>query len=116
MNKLKYYLLLHFSLLIYSAGNIASKLASSQDFFSFEFILYLGLLFLSLVIYAILWQQVLKGMDLTMAYANKGITILWGVLISMFIFHEKVTLTNIMGALIVIAGVIVMVIGDNKHE
>lgn len=116
MNKIKYYLLLHFSLLIYSAGNIASKLASNQDFFTFKFILHLCLLLFSLVVYAILWQQVLKGLDLTIAYANKGITILWGVLISVFIFHEKVTLTNIIGALIIIAGVMIMVVGENKHE
>ena len=71
---------------------------------------------MSLVIYAILWQQMLKKFPLTIAYASKATTIIWGMLIGYFIFKEKVTMFNIIGAVIVIIGIIIMVLGGQENE
>ncbi|MBQ8172202.1 MAG: transporter [Oscillospiraceae bacterium] len=117
LKKIGPYLLLHLVLIISTIGGIFSKLASKQPFFSFEFCLFYGLLLLSLGVYAILWQQVLKLLPLNLAYANKGVTIIWGMLWGVLFFSESVSLSNIIGAAVVLGGVILMTWdGEKKHE
>ena len=40
-------------------------------------------------IYAIGWQQVIKRMPLTTAYANKAVTLVWGLVWGLLLFHEQ---------------------------
>ena len=75
MKKAIPYIVLHLIILIYSLGGICSKTAASKDFLSFEWILFYGLVLLSLGIYAVLWQQVLKKVNLNVAYASKAVTL-----------------------------------------
>lgn len=65
-------------------------------------------------LYAIIWQQVIKRIDLTVAFANKGITVVWGLLIGQVIFDEELSLNKIAGAVIIIIGIIVVVTEDGK--
>jgi drug/metabolite transporter (DMT)-like permease len=111
--KFKNYLFLHASLLLYSTGAIFAKLASSKDFFSFEFIFYYGLFLLVLFVYAILWQQILKKFPLTVAFANKAITIIWGILWGYLFFGEALRWGMLLGSVIIITG-IYMVVSDDK--
>ncbi|MBR4470652.1 MAG: transporter [Erysipelotrichaceae bacterium] len=116
MSKLKSLIALHLSLLLFSASMIFSKYCSMQSFLSFRYILFFGMQVFCLGIFAVVWQMVLKKIPLSIAYANKGITIVWGMLIGYFLFHEKVSLMNIVGALIIIIGIVVIETGDQKHE
>lgn len=116
MKNIKTFLLLHFALLIYSASTVASKYAANEPVLSFGFIFYMGLLVLCLGVYAILWQQVLKNMDLTIAYANKGVTVLWGLLLSIFLFKDTITITNVIGCVLVVVGVVLMATGESNNE
>ena len=117
MKKLLPYIVLQMIILIYSLGGICSKMASSKDFLSFEWILFYGLVILSLGVYAILWQQILKKVNLNVAYASKAVTLIWGSIWGVVIFHETISWNNILGGVIVLAGVILMVTGgDKKHE
>ncbi len=110
-------LMLHAILLIYSLGQIASKTAArvseADGIWNLPFIFYMGLVFLSLGIYAILWQQVIKRMPLTTAYSNKAVTIVWGMLWGAIFFNEVITIFNIIGGLIIFAGVY-LVVSDNE--
>ncbi|MBI6873597.1 transporter [Clostridium aciditolerans] len=111
MNKIKSYILLHMMLLMLSIGGIFSKLASRQEFLSVQFIsLYVGSLIV-LFIYAIAWQQILKHIPLTVAYANKGISLIWGMIFGNVFFSEVITLNMIIGAVIVFLGIL-MVVSD----
>lgn len=110
--KLKYYVALHIELLMFSLGGVCSKMASGHPFLSLPFIFWYGLVILNMGIYAIVWQQIIKHLPLTTAYANKAITIVWGILWGVIFFKELVTWNMIVGAVIVIAGVIVVVSGD----
>ena len=65
-------------------------------------------------LYAIIWQQVIKHIDLTVAFANKGVTVVWGLLIGKIIFDEEMSLKKIAGAVIIIIGIIVVVTEDGK--
>ena len=75
--KIKTYVLLHVLMLIFSLSPVCSKLAGQQPFLSFKFVLFYGLVILLLGIYALLWQQIIKRMPLTTAYANKAVTGAW---------------------------------------
>jgi len=111
--KLRDFLVLHVILLIYSLGQIASKTAAAKDPFSFGFFLFLGLLFLALGVYAIAWQQIIRRMPITTAYSNKSVVIVWGMVWGALLFGETITLMNIIGALIIFAGVY-LVVSDNE--
>lgn len=105
MNKVKTFLLLHLLLLIYSFGAICSKLAGSADFMSIKFFVYYGLVLLILMIYAVLWQQILKRLPLVTAFANKAVTVIWGLLWGMLFFHEEMRWSKVIAAVFIIIGI-----------
>ncbi len=96
----------------FSLSGVCSKMAAQQEFLSTGFILFYGGVLLITGIYAIAWQQMLKGMDLTIAFCNKAVTIIWGMIWGMIFFQEKITWKMILGAAIVITGVILVVKSD----
>ena len=106
------YLYLHILLFVYSFGGIFSKLAGREKFFSFKFCLFYGIIILILGIYAIAWQQILKRFDLSTAFCNKAVTIIWGMILGFVFFDEVVTWNMILGAVIVIIGVVMVVKSD----
>ncbi|MZK52789.1 transporter [Clostridium beijerinckii] len=111
MNKIKTYVLLNIMLLMLSFGGILSKLASKQIFLSIPFILlYFGTI-LVLFLYAIVWQQILKYIPLTVAYANKGVCLIWGLIFGKIFFGEIITFNMILGAIVVFLGIL-MVVSD----
>ncbi len=107
---------LHLLLAIYSVTNIFSKLASEEPFLSPRFILFYGLVLLILGIYAIGWQQAIKRMPLTSAYANKAVTIVWGIVFGVIFFGEGVNAAKLVGAALIIAGVALFGIEDGKYQ
>lgn len=110
---IKSYVLLHLLLMVFSLSTVCSKLASGQEFLSFSFILFYGLVIFFLGIYAIFWQQVIKNMPLTTAYANKAVTVIWGLIWGVVIFSEKITFGKILGSIIIIVGIILFATADN---
>lgn len=109
MHRIKDYFILHVSIFIYSLSAIFSKLASECNFLSFEYILFLGLQVLVLGVFAILWQQAIKPFKASVAYSNKSITMLWTLLFSTCFFGETITFFNIIGAMLIVVGVILVV-------
>lgn len=112
--KIPIYLMLHGILLLYSISAICSKKAAQSEFFSFEFFAWYAGVLLILVIYAFVWQQVLKRLPLFTAFVNKGITIVWGVLWGILVFGESVSLTMIIGAVLVFTGILLAVSSNAK--
>ncbi len=110
-----WFLVLQVALLIYSTCSIFNKLASREEFLSPRFILFYGGVILVLGIYAILWQQVIKHMPMTTAYANKGVTVVWGMIFGALIFGESISLRQFIGAAVVIIGVVLYVLSDREE-
>lgn len=110
----KVILCLHALLFIYSIESVCSKMAAAQEMFSFKFFLFYGLVLFLLFVYALAWQRILKYMPLTIAYANKGITIIWGMVWGALLFHEAITVKTIIGGAIILAG-IYMVVTNNEQ-
>ena len=98
-------LLLHILLLFYSLADVASKFAAGHGFLSIGFIVFYGLVLAILAGYALGWQQVIKRMPLTTAYANRGITVVWGIFWGAVFFSEAVTPFKLVGAAMIIAGI-----------
>ncbi len=105
-------LLLHGLLLVYSLGGICSKLAAQSEFLSLRFFLLYGAVLLILAIYALVWQQILKRLPLVTAYANKAVTVLWGLLWGLLFFGETITVQKALGAAVIICGIILVVKED----
>ena len=114
--KIKYYIALHVELLLFSLGGVCSKMAGRYEFLSKGFIIYYGLVILNLGVYAIVWQQIIKKLPLNTSYANKAITIVWGMVWGVIFFHEKISWNMVIGAIIVIIGVITVVQSDKDND
>lgn len=113
-NIIKNIIILQVIIMIYTLSTVAAKFASGQDFLSVNFILFYGLEILILGIYAIAWQQIIKKFDISVAYANKAMSLLWSLVWAIVFFKEQITLGNIIGIIIVIIGTII-VNGENNE-
>lgn len=102
-------------LALYSLSSVCAKLAAGLDFMSVGFVgCYAGMIAL-LGIYAIGWQQVIKRLPLTFAYANKAVTVAWGIVWGMLLFNERVSPLKLLGALIVLAGVVLFSLAEKDE-
>lgn len=108
----KQILLLHISILIFSATGIFSKLAANSinangvlDIWTFVFA---GLMLLDCGIYALFWQQNLKHFEVNTAYAHRSVYNVWSLLWAVTIFSEEITLGNVVGTVLIITGVLVI--------
>ena len=110
MKQAKWFLLLHVILGIYAGSSVCSKLAAQQPFLSAAFIVLYGLMLLALVTYAAGWQQVIKHLP------NKAVTVVWGILLGLAVFGEAVTPRRVIGAVIIICGIVLFVRADNEGE
>ena len=112
------FLLLHISLLFSSLSGVCSKMASgyTNQILSVQFLFWFGLVFVIMFAYAIIGQQVLKRMPLTVAYANKPVTLIWGIVWGRFIFHEKITWNMLVGAAVIFWGIYLVTVQDDQKQ
>ena len=115
-NRKGVYPLLHILLLVYAVACIFSKRAAGTSFGSGSFFLFYSLNILLLAVYAVGWQQVLKRIPLTTAYAHKSVTVIWGVVFGVLLFHETLSLRQIAGVLLVICGIVLYSLSDKEAE
>ena len=110
------FLALHLLLVLYSCSGILSKFAAGYPFLSFGFcVCYAGIIML-LGIYAICWQQIIKRLPLTTAYANRAVTVVWGIVWGTVLFGESVTWQKVLGAVVVLFGVALYALaGDDEN-
>ena len=106
--KLKEIFILQIVIAIYTLSTVFAKFASGQEFMSFKFILYYGLEMLILAVYAVVWQQLIKKFDISVAYANKAMGLLWSIVWAILIFNETIAIKNVIGVVIVIVGTIIV--------
>lgn len=93
---------------VYSLSGIFLKLAAGYELFSVPWILYFGVIILILGVYAILWQQVLKEVPLSIAMGNKPIVLILGSIWAIFFFKESVGINFFVGMGLIIIGLCVI--------
>lgn len=106
---------LHVLLLLYSFADVLSKYAAGTEFLSLPFIGLYGGVLLLLALYALGWQQVIARMPLTAAYANRAVTLVWGIVWGFLFFHEDVTPTKLVGAAVIMAGIVLFAHEDGRE-
>lgn len=109
---IKMYILLHFSLMLYSFVGIFSKFASNQNLNSYKFYIIYACIITILFVYALFWQIILKHIPLTVAFANKSIIVIWGIVFGKILFNEPIFIKNLIGGILIILGVILVVKSD----
>ena len=105
------FLLLHIGLFVSSLSGVCSKKAALAGEFS-QMLVWYGMVLALMAAYAVLWQQVLRRMPLTVAYANKPVGLVWGMLWGRILFAERITLRMVIGAGIVFWGIRLVVTSD----
>ena len=110
-------LALQLLLLCYALSTVMQKLAAQQDFLSPRFLLCVAGMFFFLGVYALGWQQVLKRLPLTVAYAtSKAVVFLWMLLFGALLFHEQVSVRQLLGCALLMAGVVLFALSEKGEE
>lgn len=111
MNRLQWIknvLVLQAVVIIYTLSSVVAKFATEKELFSISFFLFYGLEIAILGVYAILWQQMIKRFDLSIAYANRAMALLWSALWAVVLFHETLNEKQIIGIVLVIIGTVIV--------
>ena len=116
MRRIRTLFLLHLLLMVYSMSGLFSKLAAGVIFLSPTFCLFYAGVLALLGLYAIGWQQILKRLPLTTAYSNRAVAIVWGIIWGCLFFSEPVTIQKIIGALLIISGVVLFSLSEVNHD
>ena len=91
--------------LLYACVGICTKMAAMSEPLSWPYLLW----FIGAVgiigAYAVLWQQVLRRVELSTAYMFKGTTLIFTMLIAALFFGESITIMNIIGSVIIVTGI-----------
>ncbi len=112
MKEARIFFILHLSLLFSSLGGVASKLAAKSPLLSPRFLFFYGLVLFIMLVYAIIWQQILKYTPLTLAFSNKPVSLVWGMVWGALLFGEEIHMNMVFGALIIFAGIYLVVTCD----
>ena len=99
--------------MVYSFVNVMSKMAAGQGLLTPGFFGFAALELGLLVVYALLWQQVLKKFSLVKAYSNKGVVVIWNLLWAFLIFGEVVTWSNVVGIAVILTGIVLVSSDEN---
>lgn len=91
---------------LYACVSVFTKYASGQPALSAKYILAFAGAVCVMGVYAVLWQQVLQRIDLSTAYMFKGTNLIFVMLFAFALFGEQITLNNIIGACVIIVGIV----------
>ena len=109
-------LVLQIVIAIYTISTVMAKQASGQPLFSVGFFCFYGAELLILGIYALLWQQMIKKFELSVAYTNRAMALLWSLIWAVVIFKDNITVKNVIGVALVIAGTIIVNGGRTEED
>lgn len=120
MEKIKNYVFLHLCVLLFSFTSVFSKMASAElvdgGIRNPKLYVFALLMLADCFIYAVCWQKIIKKFDLHIGYANRSVYLFWSQLWAVTIFGESLTLKNILGLMIVFAGVVVVSISTQESR
>ena len=115
-------ILIQLAVIVYTGSGICSKMASGKKGsvtlfghtirgLSAAGYAWLFLEVCCLGLYAVLWQQIIKRFDLSVAYCNRAFAVCWSFLWGVLLFGEKVRPLNLAGIAVVLTGILLV----NSH-
>lgn len=111
---LKDILILQAVVMVYSFAGVIGKIAAGQA--TVGFLLLYGVEIVVLGIYALLWQQMIRKFELSVAYANRAVALVWALLWAALFFQEQLTPKKIAGVAFVVAGAAIVNGGKEKEN
>lgn len=94
--------------MLYACVGICTKLASQQPALSPLYLFWFFCAVAVIGVYALLWQQILRFVELGTAYMFKGTTLIFTMLIAALLFGESITVPNIIGSVIIVTGIVLL--------
>lgn len=120
MKGLRDFLLLHLIILLFSFTGLLTKFASiflnEGGITDIRVYVCLFLMFLNCALYAVFWQMIIKKFDLSFAFANRSVYLIWSQIWAVLVFKESLTVRNVIGMIIVLIGVTVVQLSDAKES
>ena len=116
MRSLKNIILLQAVIVIYTISGVMSKQASASGGDLPRFLFFFGMEFVLLGVYALLWQQMIKRFELSVAYANRSMAVVWSMVWAVVFFHDTITIQNIVGVLLVVVGTFIVNTENAKEK
>ena len=105
MSKTKQYITLILVYLFYASISVILKYTGLQEPLTLSWCMGLAGLILTLGIYAVVWQQILKRIDLGTAYMFKGVSLIFIMLLLYLCFGESITPMKMIGTGIIVVGI-----------
>lgn len=118
MNRLDWFkniVVLQAVVIVYTLSSVVAKFATGRELFSFSFFLFYGLEVFILGIYALLWQQMIKKFDLSVAYANRAMALLWSAVWAVILFGDRLGEKRLFGIFLVIVGTVIVNLDQQKE-
>ncbi len=97
-------LILQADVFLLSVAGLCSKLAAGKPVFSWGFWCFYGLTLCIMAVYAVIWQQLLKRLPMTTAYAGKGMAAIWSIIWGICFFGETISPRLLLSAAVIAAG------------
>lgn len=105
MNKTIQYIVLILVYLFYAGISVIMKYTGLQQPLSFEWCVGFVLLVGTLGVYAIAWQQILKRIELGVAYMFKGLSLFFIMLLLAICYDEPITPMKLVATGIIMVGI-----------
>lgn len=107
------YILALFAIFVESFSAVSMKVAGRYNMLSIEWLFFYGLAVFVLMMYSVMWQLLLEKLPLSTAYLRKGITYILVFIWAFVFFGEKISPGQLLGAAIIIIGMVVSQIGED---
>ena len=105
--KQKMWFLLLFAIFLNSFVSVFAKVAGRYELLSVQFCLYYGMSIMIMIVYAVCWQVALEKISLVSAYMVRGLTSVYIYIWSIIFFGEKMSVSEIVGAIFIVLGVLI---------
>ncbi len=106
-------LMIQSAIFMMSFSGVFYKIAKQYQFVKNKFIFFYFSKITILSVYAIVLQQILRKVDLTVAFSNRALSVVWSMIWGVLLFHEVITFRMFFGAIIIMIGILLVV---TSHE
>ncbi|MBQ6322588.1 MAG: EamA family transporter [Lachnospiraceae bacterium] len=110
----KWFIILQLTIALDALSGVASKMARLYADNKIAYVFWMGMVFVLMGLFAVIWQQILKHMSLTFATTFRPFRSVYTLLLCALIFSEHITLRNGIGVLLIIAGILIGAGGDEN--
>ena len=106
-NKRNLYLLAILAIVFESLSSSVLKIGGRYDFLSPMYLFWFCVAVGIMGVYAVAWQLILERLPLTTAYLRKGLTYVLIFVWAAVLFHETITLKQVIGMAVIVVGMVV---------